>query len=196
MKTSPTLLLTTFLVVSSCVSCNNQSSDSAKLSENGLVDIFAQDLYIEQKTNDLKINPLVEGKAINQEILLSNLLKQEHKISILRINDSNCTLCIEAELEDVIFFKSILNDSKIAIFATFNSKRSLNLMLKGLAELNIPVFLIKDRELNLPIEQINAPYYFSLNQEYIINNSFIPIKGLEAISKSYFKAMADAYNSR
>lgn len=196
MTTKAFRLITLAITVAFLTNCSQRISneDNINLSENGLIDIFAQDLYLEQKTNGLKIAPPREAIAINQEINLSALIQRENKISILRINDSNCTLCIEAELEEIKLFNALLNAPSIAIFATFKSKRSLKLMLVGLEGLNIPVFLLEDMELELPVDQINAPYYFTLTRDLIVNNTFIPIKGLDTISKSYFQAIADVQN--
>ncbi|WP_157716155.1 hypothetical protein [Roseivirga echinicomitans] len=124
------------------------------------------------------------------------MLRAHNELAILRINDSNCGLCIEVELEEILSFKTKLGTNQIAVFATFKSERNLKLMTNGLSGSGIPIFTIDYGELKLPVDEVNAPYYFTINSNHIVNHTFVPIRGIKPLNESYFNAISHVFSSQ
>jgi hypothetical protein len=179
------------------VACSSSVDEKITLNtaDIGLVDVIATDLFFEQRTNSMSLSFKNNLKSIYQKVSFDSLLNTHGQIAILRINDNNCGLCIEVELEEVLSFKEKMGTNQIAIFATFNTERNLKLMVKGLSGSNIPIYTLPSGELSLPVDEVNAPYYFTINTAHIVNHTFVPIRGVEALNESYFKAVAEVFKS-
>lgn len=177
--------------------CNNQktSVNTSTSIDSSLIEVVAQDLYYQEKTNGQKVESLKNPKALNSNLRLNEFLNEKGVLLALRINDTNCNLCIEAELEDIKILTALLSEKRLVIFATFKNKRSLNLMLSGLTDLEIPVFHFQNTSFSLFADEMNTPYYFTLNQSLTVANTFIPIKGVPNLSSSYFKAISENLNT-
>lgn len=180
-----------FICLVACTSNNNE--DKVNSAESGLIETIATDLYFEQKTNSVILNIKDSLESVDHKIRFDSLMAAHNELAILRINDSNCGLCIEVELEEILAFKTKLGTNQIAVFATFKSERNLKLITKGLSGSGIPIFTIDYGELKLPVDEANAPYYFTINSNHIVNHTFIPVRGIESLNESYFNAISSIF---
>ncbi len=177
------------------VACTSNDKEALKSADSGLIDVIATDLFFEQKTNSSILNIKDNLVSVDHKVRFDSLLRAHNELAILRINDSNCGLCIEVELEEILSFKAKLNTNQIVVFASFESERNLKLMTKGLSGSGIPIFTIDYGELKLPADEVNAPYYFTINSNHIVNHTFVPIRGIEPLNESYFNAISAVFRS-
>ena len=182
------LLLTVILMASGC---DTESPKDQPNAMDDLISILALDLQYEQLSNghQLIVDPALadsDGAGTIQEVHQNG----GSELVILRISDNYCGLCVETELEDVGKLHERLGADKIAVFATFKSKRSLNLLTKGLREMGIPVFLLEPRTLKIPVEEMQAPYYFTLDKDWVARRVFIPKKSFPELTNAYFTALS------
>jgi hypothetical protein len=102
---------------------------------------------------------------------------------ILRISDIQCNVCYENELN----LLAEEGKSDFIIFASFNNVRNLKIALGDYFN-NVPVFIVEDSKF-LPMDELGVPYYFEINQAFEINHVFVPIKGLDEITRNYIKVL-------
>jgi len=149
--------------------------------------------YNEKQNENLKLNGNTKLITIDRDtILLKNIFKKNKLV--IRYKQSNCRVCINAEL-DVLSKNASLISDEICIIASYDKFRGVftekrKLLKKGLKD--VEIYLLKE-ELNIPLEKQNTPYYFYTNSNLIVSNLFIPEKENPQLSNIYLKFFIKNY---
>lgn len=178
------------LIIISCEECRDLEEESAAQME--LVNLMALDKEMELNSNELSLENVSDLVSINTGDSLVSLLNRGHGV-FLRISERHCGLCIESEIDQLKQLQSMVQKGRVGVLATFNNKRSLRLLTNGLDSLNIPVFLVKEGVIELPIEEVVSPYYFCLRNDFITNQMFLPMKKFPALTESYFRGISHSH---
>ena len=111
----------------------------------------------------------------------------KNKQVVLRYSVLNCGDCIDAETAILASMKDRIS-GEIVIITYFEKIRGLIFDYKKLEKLglkDIPIYLLVDNKLGIPLEKQNLPYYFNIDSNLNMSNFFIPIKEKPRLSNSY-----------
>lgn len=175
------------------MSCSNASERPNNA--DAFIDIVAEDLKLEQRSNGLFRKSLEDAQTLTDGENLLNLLQAQSNMLVLRINDTNCSLCVETEIQVLKELTHFIALDQMMILATFKSKRNLRLLLSELENLDIAAFTIPQGVLELPADAANSPYYFTLNRDMQVNHVFLPIRGLTRYNQAYFEGIGQVLKS-
>ncbi len=145
-----------------------------------------QNIIDENLNENLKLREDIKFINIHGNVVLAQDIFKKHAL-VLRYSESNCSDCIKAELNAVLKNKELfVND--IYIIAHYRNKRDLyvfyrDIQNKGLK--NIKMYLLPDKDLNIPADKLNMPYYFCIDSTLLITNFFIPQKDKPKLSENY-----------
>lgn len=113
---------------------------------------------------------------------------------VIRFNDAGCTSCIEDFLSKLPLIKSFIQElgtENVVILLNTINPRNVTVFKKQY-KLACPVYALPIGKLNAPIErqdEIVAYYYFVSSEKGIMENCFIPIKGLEERNNMYLNSI-------
>lgn len=112
---------------------------------------------------------------ISGDTVLASEVLQDKKL-FFRYSSLNCQLCVDAQF-DIFINSSFPNlDNQLSLIAFYQSPRDLLVDHRKLSRHNIrlDMFLSMKSELDLPIESMNVPYYFSLDSKGFVSTIFVP----------------------
>jgi hypothetical protein len=119
----------------------------------------------------------------NEEIVnMSNVLSKSRNL-IFRFSSFHCNACYESQMELMSSFVSdfyslimlVNNEANIRQIKMLNAAHSVQASVYKLVENNLP----------MPIDSIGKPYYFTLTDDFITANCYVPDKGLPDLSVKY-----------
>lgn len=116
---------------------------------------------------------------------LSDLVITRGKpILILRIKETDCSVCVMNELKNLNSYKDVLiND--VLVLGSYTSERTLRVLLKrknlNIISHNIPFNFFE----HFSFEVYNSPYYFILDPNLKISNIYIPDQMFSNMTKEY-----------
>lgn len=158
---------------------------------------FEQNIFEENQNENLKLREDIKLTNINGNIVLTKDIFKKHTL-VLRYSESNCDDCIKAEFSTILKNKELfVND--ICLIAHYRNKRDLfvfykDFQNKGLK--NIKMYLLPDKGLDIPADNLNMPYYFCIDSTLRITNVFIPQKDKPKLSESYLLSTSNNFMSK
>jgi len=157
---------------------------------------LAIDKYVdvENNTND-KI--LKDFSIINENkdtLLLSSLLT--YPKLIYRFSELHCDSCINHEF--VNLRKQITSDGlelkDVIIICYYQNHRNMNIFKRINKLQDFEVYnLMNDNVGDLEIEDIGVPYFFVIDSEFKISNTFIPLKEVNQRTDDYLKRVSNLF---
>lgn len=146
------------------------------------------DFVLSTLKEDIKLCFQNEGLILNSQTPLIEDGKGTHmmvdiiknKTLVIRFSQLNCQACIEA-------IKPLLKGLKtkqVVVFADYTNKRFLKEFKKGLNE-SWRLFNVK--LLNIPMDDLNIPYFFVLDEEMRLSHVFIPHKEMLSHVEEYLE---------
>lgn len=151
--------------------------------------MYQNKFIIEKENENLKLNSSTKLVNINRDTLFAKDVFKKRSI-VLRYSVLNCGDCVDAETAILSAMKSDFSD-KICIITYYDKIRGLIFDYKKLEKLGlnkIPIYLLIDNELGIPLEKQNVPYYFNIDSTLTMSNFFIPIKDKPRLSNSYLNS--------
>ena len=124
---------------------------------------------------------------------LSNVKKQK-KTVVFRYSFLHCRPCVDsvmAYLSD--FIKENEKDLEVILLATYSQPRDLR-TFKRSNQLFTQVYTIKS--LNLPVEELDVPYLFLLDENLTVVDLFIPRKEMPYLLKRYLKKISSGMRAQ
>ena len=113
---------------------------------------------------------------------------------VIRFNDAGCTSCIEEFIRKLPLMKNFIQEigvENIVVFLNTTNPRNVTVFKKQ-HKLDCPVYALPIGELDAPIEkqdEIVAYYYFVFSDSGMMENCFIPIRGLEERNDVYLNSI-------
>lgn len=159
------------------------------ISEDSLkeVETMYENKFIVEKENDnLKLDENIQLINVKGDTLLAKDVFKNKQV-VLRYSVLNCGDCIDAETAILASMKDRIS-GEIVIITYFEKIRGLIFDYKKLEKLglkDIPIYLLVDNKLGIPLEKQNLPYYFNIDSNLNMSNFFIPIKEKPRLSNSY-----------
>lgn len=150
--------------------------------------IIDQYSIIEKKTNDKTLKDFLIISEEKDTLLLSSLLT--HPKLIYRFSELHCDSCILHEFKNLRKYitakKLKLND--VIIICYYENVRNLKIFKRINKLQDFQIYNLKNNNLNLlEIEKAQTPYFFMINSQLRISNTFIPIKKDNKRTDNYFK---------
>jgi hypothetical protein len=148
--------------------------------------IFQNKFFDEKRNENLQLDESLKLLSINKDtVLAKDVLKNK---LVFRYSQSNCRLCIDSEI-DLLIKNSTLITNEICVVASYDRFRGVivdkrKFVQNGLK--NVKIYWAQ-RNINIPVEKENVPYYFYLNSDFTLSNIFIPIKEYPKLSQGYLK---------
>lgn len=106
----------------------------------------------------------------------------------LRFKETNCNVCIENELENLIKLASKVDTNNIILLGSFTNSRA-----RWMRKSSFKIFNIGNQELGLSLDKENMPYYFILNKDFSAKSVFIPFKEFPGLTDKYFELIKRKY---
>lgn len=139
-------------------------------------------------------NLLNDNSAIGDSIWLfgadRNSILGENTL-VLRLSDLYCTDCTRFILLKLMRLSQNSDfRNHIVIFASYQNKRELSLMLEKMS-IDFPVYFIG--KLPLKVEELNYPYCFMLNKNGEVYHLFVPDRNQPDLANFYFETLKNRY---
>lgn len=126
-------------------------------------------------------------------VQMQKVMGQEDKF-VIRFNDAGCTSCIEDFIQKLPLMKNFIQEigsENVVIFLNTTNPRNVT-VFKRQHKLDCSIYALPIGNLDAPIEkrdEIVAYYYFVLSDKGIMENCFIPVKGLEERNDVYLNSI-------
>jgi hypothetical protein len=174
-----------------------EASDECNNSKE-LLEIFYQKTRTEKENENLMFPQTVklmtiEGDTISPEKLFTT------KTIVFRFSTMECSECVNNEINLIIdemqknpklLGKICFLMSYTYISDVFGLSRQLNDK-----SLKVPIYLVPYGIQNIPLEVQNIPYYFTIDENNIMNNFLIPMKERQDWTKAYISVLLKNYFS-
>jgi len=165
-----------------------QKLESSKSNINSLLG----DDYIRFQNYNLPIDKQLNIYSEQDTISFADLVEKYKELLIFRYSEVNCMACVEKEIVNLRDFID-RNDIKLVVIASYTNDRDLFLFKRVNKIPKYIIYNIKEGALNLPVENINLPYYFILDSNYKANNLFVPDKNFPERSLKYLNSVVKKY---
>jgi hypothetical protein len=119
----------------------------------------------------------------NMDSIFILTLQAEHLI-VLRISDKQCESCSIEALADFKRLSETLNTTRL-IITDFHDPRTMDSFKAAHKYANV----LNISELSLPVEEINSPYMFLLDNKLKTSMTFVHQKEFPEKTESYFNAL-------
>jgi hypothetical protein len=137
-----------------------------------------------QNDNQFLDKELVLKKNDGSSCFLDSLI-DEPKL-IFRYTSLNCNSCVDKQLTLLNRYTNIIRD-RILILTYYENLRDLYLF-KRLNSLEFETFNIES--LNIPFEELQFPYFFVIDENLNISDSFLPLKSDTTLTINYLFEVA------
>ncbi len=187
-KTTKYFLLLLVLVVIGAVVIIKTIPLSASINIE-LNEIIEQYSIVENKTNDKIIRnfPIINEKG--ETLLLSSLLTSNKLI--YRFSELHCDSCIIKEFENLRKCIATEGLKNIIILCYYQNPRNLNIFKRINRLQDFEIYNLVDNNIGeLELENSGVPYFFVLNKEFKISNTFIPLKEANQRTDDYLKRVS------
>ena len=116
------------------------------------------------------------------------------KMLVFRYSMLNCGACIQKEFENINYtkFDKELQRKNIMFIAFYQEIRDLIVTYRSL-KLDIPIYIISNNELGMPIEKNNIPFYFAINENLKVNYVFIPERDKNELTLQYLNSIKNYF---
>lgn len=117
---------------------------------------------------------------------LSKIKKQKNTL-VFRYTTLVCMSCVE-KISDVLKkFQEENENIEVIVLATYRPNEEL--MFKSICKPHKNVYTVS--ALNLPLEKENVPYFFLLDKDLNVSNTFIPEAGMPKLTKAYLERIKE-----
>ncbi|MDR0507648.1 MAG: hypothetical protein LBH32_12665 [Dysgonamonadaceae bacterium] len=169
-----------------CFGCGKKNSTN-NISEVSLSEILSQTMFIQLESEGCKLNLEVNySDSLNLD--LHNVLQQLPKLVFFH-SELNCNSCVE---QDFPLFNKIQKtiENNLLFFASYKNNRDL-IIFKRINNIQSNIYNVSS--VGLPVEELNMPFCFVINQDFRAESVFIPIKEDSLLLKRYLEIIANKY---
>lgn len=187
------LVFLNFIMLFLLIMPNSNRDSSLQILTQSYIDENQNRFALEKSFDNTYVSDSLFLLTIDEDTLYACDVFKENTL-ILRYSYLNCNSCIDFEQEMLKKYATKINS--VCILATYNNFRNLYLDMREfqLPDLKIKFFLIPiERKLINRIEDINIPYYFCIDQNLKVTNTFIPTKTEPKRTKIYISSMISKY---
>lgn len=192
------------LVICILVSTNFFFLHKKKLAQTTLIQLAEQEgrksMIIDLLTGNMKMHYTYNERHLSdfdvvtpekQRIKLSSLLDDEYKV-VFKYSSTNCSSCINSELEHIIKLSRHVPKNRIIVLGEFTNRRQFLASMKG-HSIDFPVYQLETKAFGDLLEKENVPFFFLINKELQVQDLFIPMKELPDFTDLYYQAILKKY---
>lgn len=151
------------------------------------MNVNVQNQFRELETVGSQIDDLILMNDEGQLVDLSELINDSIKL-IFRFAENQCNSCYESQLEIIgNLLKSECNDL-IIIVNNDDNLRKIKLILQRYS-IEMSVYKLCSSHEVLPLDAYGKPYFFRINKDFCVFDTFIPDKHMPEFSSEYLKGI-------
>lgn len=158
---------------------------------NTKLDLIYQNKRIEQLSEDLPFPNLMIWDQKGDYIYLADYLSASKKL-VFYFNEYNCDLCTQNALQKLKKFSKEIGEHNIMAIANYADARHFRAFCNS-EKLPFPIFNANGQSLNLPIVNVDMPFFCLLDKGMTSQQIFIPIKEIEEYTSNYLSTMNKKY---
>lgn len=145
---------------------------------------FMRDYYLELsiENNGKPLDKFIEINDGKKNISTFEGIVNSKKL-VFRYTELHCDVCVDKQIEAIKKISKKIGKKNIIILTEYENLKNL-IIFKRLNSLSIPIFNLQNK-FNLPIEELDSPYYFVVDKDFVIKDLFIPIKEIENYTNKY-----------
>lgn len=166
-----------------------------KIAKNSELDLIIDEYTdIENRTNDKVLKDFSIISEKKDTLLLSGLLS--HPKLIYRFSELHCDSCIIHEFENLRrkIVKEELDQNNIIILCYYEDPRNLNIFKRINKLQNFEIFNLMNNNIgDLVIDSMGVPYFFVIDNELKIDNTFIPLKEANQRTNNYLEKVSSIF---
>lgn len=157
-------------------------------------------IRLEQFAGKDRILNSSEFSILNKKMKIINLNGDTIKITdviksntlVFRYSMTNCGACINQEMENIrnLKYQKRIDTDKIIFLAYYQNLRDQIVSYRSM-DLNIPIYILTENDLGLPIEKKNFPYYFVVDSTLCLRNLFIPERNDAELTMKYVEKICN-----
>lgn len=152
------------------------------------LDFFRKNNEQTKNNENIKLSSLLKLLTVEGDTILTKDAFDKNNV-VFRYSFLNCETCYEFEIDFLEKQKNLLNDnfSIITYQKTIKDLIYIQERFRKNGIPNVKVYSLLSNDLGTPIDQLNIPYYFSINPSLKMNNFFVPNQKKSEYSKIYLK---------
>ncbi len=131
---------------------------------------------------------LIENNGCSQ--ILDSII-DEAKL-IFRYSNLHCHSCIDKQLDLLNRYTDSIDDGRIILFAYYQNVRDRFLFTRS-NHIRFNTYSVKS--LDIPFEELQFPYFFVLDKNLKINDSFLPTKEDTMLTINYLSIISSKFKS-
>ena len=166
--------------------------------KNDFLNIKNTDVGLNKTVNNLKRIQSNNDKNILENFLIINENKDTLSITdllttkklIYRFSELHCDSCIINEFENLkkMLLSKLFKIENLIVISYYQSPRNLYLFKRLNNLQNFEIYNLENNSLgSFELETMGVPYFFILNKELKMSNTFVPIKQVNKRTDDYFK---------
>lgn len=162
----------------------NNNAKSTDQNDKDLLHTYRINLISGIKSNgiDLKGTELKGGNG--KTGLIGDSLRNRNTYTLVyRFTEFHCASCVNAELKFFKSTESVIGKENMLIFGAYTNNRIFKRTLKAYDVSNYKAYNV--RELKVFAEELGYPYFFIIDNNSVVSNTFVPDKGTPEITKEY-----------
>ena len=149
--------------------------------------IFSRQFELQSEGSILSENIVLESD-LRKDISIKEIFQDKRSLLIFRFSENHCDACISQQF-DALKNRSKDQNQKVepVLLANYSSIRQIKVLMNTY-NLHFPIYNLK-QELEIPIEALNIPYFFILNEDLVCRSFFSVIKESEELTNSNIEAL-------
>ena len=157
--------------------------------KNFLAETISGKYWLESETDNQRLIDCILQQNGNKQdsLFLHEIIGNAPKL-LLRFKETNCDVCIQNELENLIRLASKVDTTNIILLGSFSNSRA-----RWMRKSSFKIYNIGNQELGLSLDKENIPYYFILDKDFNAKSVFIPFKEFPDLTNKYFELICRKY---
>jgi hypothetical protein len=168
-----------------------QEDDSKVISS--LYDMMKGNQILQFTSNGYEVSNLDLSTSNKIKTELKKIVERKAKVAF-RISENHCQSCIEEGVSALLEIIKDFSPENFVILTNYSNVRALKIFIQS-KNLKIEVINIAE-DLGIPAENFGVPYFFVLNPDLSVYNTFIPMKEINDYTSVILRIMVKNLNQK
>ena len=151
--------------------------------------LFANTIF-QFSTTDILLDNVEVSDSKESTYNLSKILAKP--CLVLRFTELNCQQCVDDAVSSLMNHVRQSPQLNAIILTSYSNAQDLYIF-KHLHKIDIPIYNLGEERLQLPIEDIDTPYFFISDETLIAKEVFIPDKSINDLTSEYLRVITHKY---
>lgn len=131
---------------------------------------------------------------INSNKILFKSLSNQKKTLFLRFTEFDCDVCYTKQIQNLKLMADTIGAESITLLVSFSSQNALTI-LKQTNSFPFQIYNIRKNDIvHWPLESLNLPYYFILDNKGIGSHYHILINDLPELNNQYLENVSQIFD--